>query len=88
VSIIFHRWFDKCKNRHHKSHDTIIFQPHLTASNIHYKFSDKTQAFSGDIGLFHTLAQRLGRTRTINERLHQFKFHMAYSESDHVLNIA
>jgi hypothetical protein len=93
VNIIFHRWFNKCKNRLQrrldKSRDTLTFQPYLTASNIRYEISDKTHAITcGGIGLFHTLTQRLGLARTIDERLHLFKFHMPYHESDHVLNIA
>ena len=93
MKTIFHRWFNKCKNRIHrrldKSHDSLTFQPQFTAGNIHYEVSDKAHAITcGGIGLFHTLTQRLGLARTIDERLHLFKFHLPYHESDHVLNIA
>ena len=93
MNIIFHRWQHKCKNRLQrrldKSHDTITFQPRLTASNIHYEISDKTHAITcGGIGLFHALARRVGLIARIDERLHLLKLHLPYHESDHVLNIA
>jgi hypothetical protein len=93
VNIIFRHWLAKCKKRIDrrldKTRDTITFQPCLTASNIHYAISNKTQAIAcGGIGLFQALARRLGLIRTIDNRLHLFKFHMPYHESDHVLNIA
>ena len=93
MKTIFHRWLNKCKNRIRRrldtSRDTLTFQPQFTAGNIHYEVSNKAHAITcGGIGLFHALAQRLGLARTIDERLHLFKFHMPYHESDHVLNIA
>jgi hypothetical protein len=93
VSLIFHRWHNKRKNRIQcrldKSHDTITFQPQLTARNIHYEVSDKTRAITcGGIGLFHALARRVGLIETIDKHLHLLKLHMPYHESDHVLNIA
>ena len=93
MNIIFRRWFAKCKKRItqrlDKTRDTITFQPCLTGTNIHYDISDKTHAITcGGIGLFHTLAQRVGLIRTLDERLHLLKFHMPYHESDHVLTIA
>jgi Transposase DDE domain group 1 len=93
VNIIFRHWLAKCKKRIDrrldKTRDTITFQPCFTASNIHYAISNKTQAIAcGGIGLFQALARRLGLIRTIDNRLHLFKFHMPYHESDHVLNIA
>jgi hypothetical protein len=93
VNIIFRNWFAKCKKRLDyrldKRRDTLTFQPQFAARNIHYEVSDKTHAIScGGIGVFHTLAQRVGLMRTIDERLHLLKLHMPYHESDHVLNIA
>jgi hypothetical protein len=93
VKTIFQRWLDKCKKRIRrrldKTRDTLTFQPVLTASNIHYEVSDKTHAIAcGGIGVFHTLAQRVGLIQTIDQRLQLFKFHMPYHESDHVLGIA
>jgi hypothetical protein len=93
VNVIFHRWFQKGKNRLQrrldKSHDTITSQPQLAARNIHYDISDKTHAITcGGIGLIHALAWRVGLIQTIDERLHLLKLHLPYHESDHVLNIA
>jgi hypothetical protein len=93
VNIIFRHWLAKRKSRIQrrldKSGDTLTFQPQFTARTIHYEISDKTQAINcGGIGLFHTLARRVGLIQMIDERLHLFKFHMPYHESDHVLNIA
>src|SRR4029077_8658976 len=42
----------------------------------------------GGIGIMHQLAKTLGLPAAIDERLHLFKFHLPYHESDHVLNIA
>jgi hypothetical protein len=93
VNIIFRHWFAKCKKRIErrldKTRDTITFLPQFTANNIHYEVSDKTHAITcGGIGLFHTLARRVGLIQTIDERLHLLKFHLPYHESDHILNIA
>ena len=93
MNRIIRHWLAKCKNRIgrrlDKSRDTITFQPQFAASNIHYEVSDKTRAIGcGGIGVFHTLARRVGLIQTIDERLHLLKFHLPYHESDHVLNIA
>jgi Transposase DDE domain group 1 len=93
VNRIIRHWLAKCKNRIGRrldqSRDTITFQPQFAASNIRYEVSDKTHAINcGGIGVFHTLARRVGLIQTIDERLHLLKFHLPYHESDHVLNIA
>lgn len=63
--------------------------PMLTASNIHYEIADRTRAVAaGGIGAIHLMAQRLGLIEAIDRRLHLFKIHLPYHESDHVLNIA
>jgi hypothetical protein len=72
-----------------KTRDTITFEPTLSATNIHYDVSDKTQAITcGGIGLIHALARRIGLIRTLDDRLQLLKFHLPYHESDHVLSIA
>jgi len=43
---------------------------------------------AGGIGVIHTLAQRFGLVRMIDDSLHLLKKHLPYHESDHVLNIA
>jgi len=59
------------------------------ASNIQYEMSEKTQATSyGGVGAIHTMVQRLGLVKDIDEHLHLLKVHLPYHESDHVLNIA
>ena len=90
---IFTRWFHKCKSRIerrlNRQHDTMTFRPEFTASNIHYDVSDRDGAIiQGGIGAIHLLARRIGLIRDIDDQLHLLKFHLPYSESDHVLNIA
>jgi hypothetical protein len=64
-------------------------RPMLTASNIRYELAARTRALSaGGIGLIHGLVKALRLDDTINTRLHVFKLHNPYHESDHVLNIA
>jgi Transposase DDE domain group 1 len=93
VKSIFRNWFRKCKTRNQrrldKSRDSVGYQPVMTARNIHYEVSDKTQAISyGGIGAIHTLARRYGLIQEIDRRLHLLKVHLPYHESDHVLAIA
>ena len=64
-------------------------RPMFAASNIRYELADRTAGLSvGGIGLAHQLAQRMGLTTAIDERLHLLKQHKPYHESDHVLNMA
>ncbi len=93
MNPIFRRWLDKHKGRIErrldKSRDTLTFRPVIAASNIHYQVADKTRAIPcGGIGAIHLLAQRLGLSRAIDQRLHLFKMHLPYHESDHVLTFA
>jgi hypothetical protein len=64
-------------------------RPMLTASNIHYEISSKTRGLAcGGIGAIHALVRRFGLAEAIDRRLHLFKIHLPYHESDHVLNLA
>jgi hypothetical protein len=64
-------------------------QPMVTATNIHYEISDRDRGIAhGGIGLFHSLARRLGLIDAIDRRLHLLQIHLPYHESDHVLNLA
>lgn len=64
-------------------------KPALTASNIHYELSDRSRGISyGGIGVLHKLARQIGLIEAIDRKLHLFKKHMPYHESDHVLNFA
>ncbi len=64
-------------------------QPMFRAANIRYEVAQRSVATPyGGIGLMHQLAKSLGLPAAIDERLHLFKIHLPYHESDHVLNIA
>ena len=64
-------------------------QPMFKASNIHYDLSDRIRGLDcGGLGAFHLLARQTGLIEAIDRNLHLLKVHLAYHESDHVLNIA
>jgi hypothetical protein len=64
-------------------------QPMLRAGNLHYEVAQRSVGTPyGGIGLMHQLAKTLGLPEAIDRRLHLFKIHLPYHESDHVLNIA
>lgn len=73
-----------CKNWSHQE------RPMLKGGGkIRYEMSEKIQAQSyGGIGAIHTLVQRLGLVKELDQKLHLLKVHLPYHESDHVLNIA
>jgi hypothetical protein len=63
--------------------------PVLKASNIHYELADKITAIAqGGIGAIHSLVNKLGLAKRLDEALPLLKVHVPYYESDHVLNIA
>ncbi len=93
VKAKIHRQLDRSKRRIQRRLDKTVLQgcdqPMFTADNIHFEISDRTRAIAhGGIGLFHTLARRLGLIDRIDRRLHVLKIHLPYHESDHVLNLA
>ena len=64
-------------------------QPMFRSGNVQFEVSQRSVGTSyGGIGLVHELAKQLGLAAAIDGRLHLFKFHLPYHESDHVLNIA
>ena len=64
-------------------------KPMLQGGNIHYEVGARTGAVSyGGLGALHTMVQRVGLVRRIDDRLHLLKVHLPYHESDHVLNFA
>src|SRR5579871_2055369 len=64
-------------------------QPILRGANIQYEVAQRSVATPyGGIGLVHQLVKSLGLPAAIDQRLHLFKIHLPYHESDHVLNIA
>lgn len=61
----------------------------LRAANIQYEVAERSIGTAyGGVALVHQLAKTLGLASAIDQRLHLFKFHLPYHESDHVLNIA
>ncbi len=61
----------------------------LAAGTIQYELADRARGLgSGGIGAMHLPARRTGLIESIDRRLHLLKVHLAYHESDHVLNIA
>jgi hypothetical protein len=66
-----------------------LARPMLRASKVHYEVAGRAVGTAcGGIGLIHQLACELKLAREIDERVHLFKFHLPYHESDHVLNLA
>lgn len=63
--------------------------PVLRATNLHYELAERSVGtVHGGIGLVHQLVREIGLAEEIDRRLHLFKFHLPYHESDHVLNLA
>src|SRR5579871_996859 len=61
----------------------------LRGANIQYEVAQRSVATPyGGIGLVHQLVKALGLPTAIDQRLHLFKIHLPYHESDHVLNMA
>lgn len=66
-----------------------LSKPMFAATNIQFEVAQRSVATPyGGIGLMHQLARSLGLPAAIDQRLHLFKVHLPYHESDHVLNIA
>ena len=64
-------------------------QPMLRGGNLHYEVAERAGAVGcGGIGAMHTMVQRLGLVKEIDQELHLLKVHLPYHESDHVLNLA
>jgi hypothetical protein len=66
-----------------------LSQPLLRGGNLRYELADRTVGTAyGGIGLVHQLVCALQLAEAIDARLHLFKIHLPYHESDHVLNLA
>ncbi len=64
-------------------------EPMFRATNVHYDVADRTRALDcGGIGAIHLMCLRTGLVEAIDQRVHLLKYHLPYSESDHVRNIA
>src|SRR6187397_3290568 len=61
----------------------------MRGSTPQYELSGRSAGTAyGGIGLIHQLVRELGLAEAIDQRLHLFKIHLPYHESDHVLNLA
>jgi hypothetical protein len=66
-----------------------LSQPMIRGSAPQYELSGRaTGTTCGGIGLIHQMVCELGLAEAIDRRLHLFKMHLPYHESDHVLNLA
>jgi hypothetical protein len=64
-------------------------QPMIAGRNVRYEISSRMQAMPcGGIGLIHEMVRAIGLAASIDERVHVFKRHFPYHESDHILNLA
>jgi hypothetical protein len=64
-------------------------KPMMRGSNLQFELSERTVGTAyGGIGLIHQFVKELGLAEAIDERLHLFKIHLPYHESDHVLSLA
>jgi hypothetical protein len=63
--------------------------PMIDPPTIEYELAERTQAIAaGGLGLMQQLVRQLQVAESINRSCPIFKFHLPYSEADHVLNIA
>ena len=66
-----------------------LSQPVLGSANVQYELAGRgTGTAYGGIGLMQELVRTLGLAEAIDQRLHLFKMHLPYHESDHVLNLS
>jgi len=82
---------DKRKNQKRLARKQYSDQPApmFKPVNIRYEISERQRAIGfGGIGAIHTLVDRLGLAKILDDQLHLLKFHLPYHESDHVLNMA
>ena len=64
-------------------------QPMIGGSNVRYEISARIEAMPcGGVGLIHEMVRSLGLAESIDQRVHVFKRHFPYHESDHVLSLA
>jgi hypothetical protein len=66
-----------------------LSKPMMRGTSPQFELSGRTVGTAyGGIGLIHQFVQELGLADAIDQRLHLFKIHLPYHESDHVLSLA
>lgn len=81
------RRLDERLDKHRYPDD--LTRPVIGDQNIHYELAGRAVGtVYGGIGLMQQLVRDLDLADAINSRLHLFKRHLPYHESDHVLNLA
>jgi hypothetical protein len=66
-----------------------LSRPMIAGSNVRYEIAARIEAMPcGGIGLIHEMVRAIGLAGSIDERVHVFKRHFPYHESDHVLSLA
>jgi hypothetical protein len=81
------RRLEKRLDKHNYPED--LSRPVIRVQNIHYEVAGRAVGTAyGGIGLVQQLVRHLGLAEAIDSRLHLFKVHLPYHESDHVLNLA
>jgi len=64
-------------------------EPMMRGSSPQFELSGRMVGTAyGGIGLIHQFVRELGLAEAIDQRLHLFKIHLPYHESDHVLSLA
>ena len=64
-------------------------EPMISGGNTRYELAQKAGGTAyGGLAAVHAFAQKLKLPERIDQKLHLFKRHMPYHESDHVLNLA
>jgi Transposase DDE domain group 1 len=86
------RQLEKRKRRANKRIDKANWSgqsPMIDPPTIHYELAERTQAIAaGGLGVVQQLVRQLDVAESINRVCPIFKFHLPYSEADHVLNVA
>jgi len=66
-----------------------LSRPMLRGGSVRYELAGRAVGTAyGGLGLIHQLVRELQLAEAIDARLHLFKIHLPYHESDHVLNLA